>query len=184
MLETPRLRLRSWRMSDAAAYARACNTPLVMLWLGGVQSRRSVKREVGYFAMMEARDGFTFWVIERRADNKLLGFCGLLRITERDCPFSGLVEIGWRVSASQWRKGYAFEAANRVARYGFDELGLAMIVSRVASGNVASRALMKKLGMKRRRDLDYLPKHENAPLLIYSLDSSGAWLSGARFPQS
>ena len=174
MLETPRLQLRSWRMSDAAAFGRGCNTPSVMQWLGGVQSRRAVKREVRFFARMEARDGFTFFVMERRADNQLLGFCGLLRITERDCPFAGLVEIGWRVRESEWRKGYAFEAASHVMRFGFEELELATIVSRVASANVASRALMKKLGMKRRRELDYVPKHEDEPLLVYSIASSRA----------
>lgn len=173
MLETARLRLRSWRPSDATAYATACNTPAVMHWLGGVQSNRGLKHDLQFFRQMEARDGFTFWALELHESGSLLGFCGLLRITERDCPFVGAVEIGWRVCASEWRKGYAFEAAERVLSFGFNKLDLSEIVSRAAVGNVASRGLMVKLGMRRRRELDYVPQFEDEPLAVYSFRQSG-----------
>lgn len=173
MLETSRLRLRSWHPADFAPYARACNTPAVMRWLGGVQSRSPVKKDIRYFSQMEARDGFTFWALELRETQQLIGFCGLLRITDKDCPFAGAAEIGWRLRESEWRKGYAFEGASRVLQFGFDDLGLHEIVSRVALGNVASRGLMKKLEMQRRRELDYVPRYESEPLAVYAIQKSG-----------
>lgn len=169
MLETSRLRLRSWQSTDVAAYAKACNTPSVMKWLGGVQSRRAVKKDIRYFGLLEASDGFTFWALELRESQRLIGFCGLLRITETDCPFAGAIEIGWRICESEWRKGYAFEAASRVLKFGLDDLGLREIVSRVALGNVASRGLMKKLEMQRRPVLDYVPRYESEPLAVYAI---------------
>jgi RimJ/RimL family protein N-acetyltransferase len=184
MLETSRLRLRSWRTSDATAYAAACNTPPVMRWLGGVQSGRALKQDIRFFRQMEANDGFTFWALELREGGGLLGFCGLLRITERDCPFAGAVEIGWRVSEREWRKGYAFEAAERVLSFGFNELDLSEIVSRAAVGNAASRGLMEKLGMRRLRELDYVPKFEVAPLAVYSIGKESALGTAATAPRT
>ena len=172
MLETSRLRLRAWQSTDVVAFAKACNAPSVMKWLGGVQSRRAVKKDLRYFSLMDASDGFTFWALELRETQRLIGFCGLLRITDKDCPFAGAIEIGWRLRESEWRKGYAFEGASRVLQFGFDDLGLHEIVSRVASGNVASRGLMKKLGMQRRHELDYVPRYEPEPLVVYAIQES------------
>ena len=172
MLETSRLRLRSWQSSDVVAYSKACNTPSVMKWLGGVESWRAVRKDIRYFSRMEASDGFTFWALELRESQRLIGFCGLLPITEKDCPFAGAIEIGWRICEGEWRNGYAFEAASRVLQFGFDDLGLSGIVSRAASGNVASRGLMKKLGMQRRRELDYVPRYEPEPLAVYAIGQS------------
>ena len=47
-IQTDRLQLRSWRESDVDLYDRACNTPAVMRWLGDVQSREEVERDVQY----------------------------------------------------------------------------------------------------------------------------------------
>ena len=172
MLETSRLRLRAWQSTDVVAYAKACNTPSLMKWLGGVQSRRALKKDLRYFSRMEARDGFTFWALELREAQQLIGFCGLLRITEEDCPFAGAVEIGWRICESEWRNGYAFEAASRVLHFGLDELGLSGIVSRAALDNIASRGLMRKLGMQRQRERDYVPRGEHEPLSVYAIEQN------------
>src|SRR3954447_15493155 len=102
LLKTKRLRLRSWRWSDVDRFDEACNTAAVMPWLGGVQSRSELRRDVSYFMRSEARDGTSFWALERSADAVFLGFCGLIRIRERDCPFRGELEIGWRIRQDAW----------------------------------------------------------------------------------
>jgi RimJ/RimL family protein N-acetyltransferase len=142
-----------------------------MRWLGGVQSPAELRRDVSYFMKSEARDGITFWVLERRQDGRFLGFCGLVRIPERDCPFRGALEIGWRVREDAWRNGYAFEAASATLSYAFRRLRMPEIVSRAAADNHPSQGLMKKLGMRRRRDLDYRPRGENAKLVVFSMSA-------------
>jgi RimJ/RimL family protein N-acetyltransferase len=139
-----------------------------MHWLGGVQTRTDVAKDVQYFRQAERRDGFTFWVVER-FDGTFLGFCGLLRIREKDCPFRNSVEIGWRIRSDAWRNGFAFEAATAALAHGFDHLGIAVVVSRAAAGTVPSRRLMAKLGMRRRRELDYRPHGEGDKLVVYSI---------------
>jgi RimJ/RimL family protein N-acetyltransferase len=179
LLETERLRLRSWRLSDPSRYNQACNTPAVMHWLGGVQSRWEVFRDVKYFIKSEARHGVTFWVVQRASDGMFLGFCGLIRIPDRDCPFRNELEIGWRIREDCWRRGYGFEAAKAVLDYAFSHLDAARIVSRTAGGNVASRKLMRKLGMSRRRDLEYRPRSESAKLAVFCITAK-QWQRGRR----
>ncbi len=170
-MRTERLRLRSWRSTDAGRYEEACNTSRVMRWLGGVQSTSALRAEVHYFINAERRDGFTFWVAETVAERTFLGFCGLLTIRERDCPFRNKVEIGWRIREDAWRNGYAFEAASATLSHAFARLHLPLIVSRAARGNTPSRRLMNKLGMRRRLDLDYRPRGENDQLAVYSISA-------------
>ena len=178
-MRTHRLKLRSWQMADIQRYHEACNTPAVMRWLGGVQSRFDLKRDVRYFIRSERRHGFTFWALERLSDGAFLGFCGLVRIPDWDCPFQGELEIGWRIRESEWGKGYAFEAASAVLRYAFDVLKADLVVSRTAAGNLRSQGLMRKLGLIRRPDLDYHPTGEVEGLHVFSMSPNG-W-SGRKY---
>jgi RimJ/RimL family protein N-acetyltransferase len=173
-ITTPRLRLRSWRWDDAIGFDEACNTAAVMRWLGGTQSRSELCDDVAYFMASEARDGVTFWVVERGVDAAFLGLCGLIIIPDGDCPCAGELEIGWRLRESAWRQGYGFEAASAVLSYAFLRLGAPVVVSRTAPGNVASLRLMAKLGLSRRKELDYIPVGERDELLVCSI-SSGEW---------
>jgi len=175
-IHTRRLRLRTWREADVERFHVACNTAEVMHWLGGVQTKRQLRQDVAYFAAMEKREGFTFWVVERRRDKAFLGFAGLIRIEEEDCPFAGAMEIGWRLSQSVWRRGYGFEAASAVLDYAVGELGLNEVVSRTAKGNAASIALMRKLGMKRRRAMDYRPLVASRKLAVFTI-TARRWLA-------
>ena len=168
-IETDRLRLRVWREADVEPYAQACNTPNVMRWLGGVQTLAEVEADVSYFVASEAKDGITYWVVERLADDAFLGFCGLVRIPDRDCPIGGELEIGWRLGKSYWREGYGHEAACAILTLAFDNFWIDTVFSRTAPGNKASRALMTKLGLDRCPELDYVPAGESAKLLVYSI---------------
>jgi RimJ/RimL family protein N-acetyltransferase len=146
-----------------------------MRWLSGIQTRKQLRQDVAYFAAMERREGFTFWVVERRRDKDFLGFVGLIRIEEEDCPFAGAVEIGWRLRQNAWRRGYGFEAASAVLDYAFEKLELTDIVSRTAKDNAASIGLMRKLGMKRRRTMDYKPVVAVPKLAVFSITAE-QWL--------
>ena len=169
VLETKRLRLRSWQPGDADKYHEACNTSAVMRWLGGVQSGALVNAEVRYFEKCEVRDGVTFWALELKHDRRFLGFCGLVRVRELGCPIRGELEIGWRIREDAWQNGYAYEAASAVLDLAFDELRSHLIVSRAAAGNQPSRRLMRKLGMKSRPELYYQPRRERIGLVVYTI---------------
>lgn len=169
LLTTRRLRLRIWRRSDIVRYDKHCNTPEVMAWLGGVMTPHQLRLEYEYFRRQHRHNGFTFWVMERKFDNALIGFCGIVRVDEPLSTVLGEVEIGWRVRSDMWRRGYAFEAACKVLEVAFGMLAIPQIVSRVAPCNIPSQGLMRKLSMTRYRRRDYIDPADHTPLLVYRL---------------
>jgi RimJ/RimL family protein N-acetyltransferase len=180
MIETERLRVRDWREEDLDPFVRHTNTPAVMRWLGGVQEPEALKarwRE-RVMAWQETR-GFTFWAVERKADGALLGFCGL-KIA--DAPggesIEGLIEIGWRLREDAWGQGYAKEAASACLDFAFGPLAAPRVVAITVPGNAASWRLMRRLGMRRREDLDYRdPRFGDAlnPTIVYEMEAR-EWL--------
>jgi RimJ/RimL family protein N-acetyltransferase len=106
---------------------------------------------------MQARieaDGYGLWAVERRHDEALLGFTGLAPLRQGSPLFPG-VEIGWRLARHAWGCGYASEAARASLADGFGRLGLHRIVAFTAVPNTPSQAVMQRIGMTRRADLDF-----------------------------
>ncbi len=58
----------------------------------------------------------------------------------------GIYEIGWFFNRAYWRRGYAFEAAQALIQYGFEQLKLHKITAETIDP-VHSGALAQKLGM-------------------------------------
>ena len=169
---TDRLVLREWRTSDRALFVHHLNTPAVMRWLGGVQDEATY---TAAFDRLEAyrRDyGHTFWIVERKADSELLGFCGLKCVNAQGAPNPGDVEIGWRLREDAWGQGYAKEAAIASLDLAFGRFAAPHVVALTVDGNRGSWGLMERLGMTRRADLDYHdPKYgpELNPTIVYSI---------------
>lgn len=96
--ETGRVRLRGWDDARWAEMVRVTNTPAVMRWLGGVSSAEQMAAAKARLDVYQADHGFTFWAVERRADDTLLGFCGLKRANAPGAEaLHGEVEVGWRL---------------------------------------------------------------------------------------
>lgn len=74
------------------------------------------------------------------------GFVGL-SVPNFQAPFTPCVEIGWRLAADYWGRGYATEGARAALEFGFETLKLEEIVSFTVPGNVRSRRVMERIGM-------------------------------------
>jgi RimJ/RimL family protein N-acetyltransferase len=171
MIETERLILRDWREEDLEPFLRHTNTPAVMRWLGGVQPPETLA--AGFRARImtwQSRHGFTFWIVERKADGEILGFCGLKLADDEGSPVEGELEIGWRLREDSWGQGYAKEAAAASLDFAFDEVGAPHVVALTVEGNRASWGLMERLGMTRRADLDYRgPTWADGTVIVYRI---------------
>ena len=176
-LETDRLVLRNWQAGNMARFAEVTNTPGVMRWLGGVMdAERLAASEARMLGFHEAY-GHTFWIVERLADGgdlsgEMLGFCGLKKIDAPGASFLGAFEIGWRLRSDAHGKGYAKEAALASLDAGFGTFGAEEIFAITVTGNEASWGLMRRLGMRRREDLDYDDLRFEPPLrhtIVYSI---------------
>lgn len=167
IITTRRLRLRNWRVTDVDAYHEHCNTEAVMAYLDGVSTKRDIRREVRWYIQHQARHGHTFWVVERKWDKALLGFCGIIRVWERQSPLDGKLEIGWRIRADKWRRGYAHEAASAVIDWAEWERTGEPIYARIHRDNVASQCLAAKVGMRRARAIETQLSAAERELLVF-----------------
>ncbi|MDB5472287.1 MAG: acetyltransferase [Caulobacter sp.] len=154
MITTPRLILRSWRPSDLEPWVAMNADPEVMRFFPAVQSREESEPMLARNQDHIDREGFGLWAVERRADATFLGFTGLMRL-KPDNPLHPGVEAGWRLARHAWGQGYASEAAAASLKDGFERLGLKSIVAFTATTNLPSQAVMTRIGMSRREDLDF-----------------------------
>ena len=174
--ETGRLVLRDWREGDWAEFFRVTNTPAVMRWLGGVLDEAGMASTRERVTGCAAGNGFCFWVVERKADGALLGFCGLKRADAPGCSVPGAIEVGWRLREDAWGQGYAREAASAALDAAFERFGAEEVVAFTVTGNDMSWGLMIRLGMQRREDLDYQDTRFQPPWrdhIVYSVDRAG-----------
>lgn len=146
-IETPRLRLRQWRDSDLAPFATLNADPRVMEFFPATQSRAESDAAAERIRAGIAERGFGFWAVEVPGVSPFIGFVGL-QVTPPHIPVSPCVEIGWRLAAEHWGKGYASEGASAALEVGFGRLELPEIVSFTAAVNHRSRAVMERIGMR------------------------------------
>lgn len=84
------------------------------------------------------------------------------------------IEVGWRLGEQHRGRGYASEAASAWVRYGFEQLGLDKIVSIYEPDNVASGAVMRRLGFTLERETTHPAL--GVPLHVTSLART-TWLA-------
>jgi len=145
-IRTRRLALRRWRPADRAPFAALNADPEVMAHFPNRLDRAASdafadKIEAGFEA-----NGFGLWALERLDTAEFIGFTGL-SVPKFSAHFTPAVEVGWRLCRAAWGQGFATEAGRQALAVGFENYRLAEIVSFTATGNAASRAVMRRLGM-------------------------------------
>jgi RimJ/RimL family protein N-acetyltransferase len=146
-IDTPRLRLRRWREADREPFAALNSDPAVMEFFPAPQSRASSDASIDAWQSQFEAQGWSNWAVELRATGQFIGFTGL-SVPRRVLPFSPCVEVGWRLAREHWGQGYATEAARAALRVAFERLALNEVVSFTAIGNVRSRSVMERIGMR------------------------------------
>lgn len=176
VLRTRRLLLRPWRASDRAPFAAMGVDPRVMRFLGPPLTRAQSDALVDRIEAHFAERGFGLWAVEVPAVAPFAGFVGL-STARFEAPFNPSIELGWRLAAEHWGRGYASEAAQEAVRFGFERLGLGEIVAFTTVANRASRAVMERLGMAHDPREDFLhpalaPGDPLRPHVLYRLARS------------
>lgn len=172
-LETPRLLLRAWRDGDLEPFAALNADPRVMEYFPAPLSRVESDSLAARIRAAMDGDGWGLWALELRETGVFIGFCGLARPTFESW-FTPCVEIGWRIAAEHWGRGYAPEAALAVLDFGFRELGIAEIVSFTSATNLRSIRVMEKIGLGKRGEFDHPRIAAGSPLRRHVLYGTGA----------
>ena len=168
-LLTPRLRLRQWQASDQAPFAAMNADPLVMRYFAGPLGPEASAASIQGWQQAFAERGWSNWALSLHDTGEFIGFTGL-SLPRRTFAFSPCVEIGWRLAAAYWGRGYATEAARAALQCGFETLALAEIVSFTSLINSPSRAVMRRIGMGNSgEDFEHPALPEGSPLRRHCL---------------
>ena len=167
---TERLLLRRWRPADREAFAALNADPVVMKHFPATLRREESDRVADRIAETFQDRGFGLWAVEVPGEAEFIGFVGL-SVPRYHTRFTPCVEIGWRLAAAWWGRGYASEAALGALRQGFEKVGLAEIVSFTAVINTRSRRVMERIGMtySPEEDFDHPMVAEGHPLCRHVL---------------
>jgi ribosomal-protein-alanine N-acetyltransferase len=147
-MRTERLLMRRWRDSDREPFAALNADPQVMAHFPATLDRAASDAFVDRVEAGFEAGGFGLWALERLDTGEFIGVTGL-STARFQAHFTPAVEVGWRLCRQAWGHGFATEAARQALAVGFGEFGLAEIVSFTATGNAASQAVMRRLGMTR-----------------------------------
>lgn len=175
-METERLVLRDWRDDDFDALHALCTCPQVMATIGPLHDEDKTRGLLTRLQERTARDGHTFWAMERKDDGRVIGFCGVSRGPVP--PIEGVLEIGWRVVADCWGQSYAREAAEATLRWIAANRPGEPVCAITSVGNDRSRGLMERLGLHRRHEMDF--DHPNVDGGSHLKAHVTYWLEAAR----
>jgi ribosomal-protein-alanine N-acetyltransferase len=145
ILETERLRLRTWSLDDAEDAYRIWSDPEVMRYIKTGQPYAEIELMRGWLRRMIAHQkqhGFCFWAVVEKERGQLIGNCGMAYSLNGGPP----VNFGYTLARSCWGRGYATEAARECLGYAFERLHLPELVAIVDSRNTASRRVLEKIG--------------------------------------
>jgi RimJ/RimL family protein N-acetyltransferase len=169
--------LRRWREEDLGEFAAINADQAVMEHFPETLTREQTAAMIDRLEAGFERDGYGFWAVEVSATGSLAGFVGLSGVGE-EMPFAPAVEAGWRLGREHWGQGIAREAAEAVLAHGFGLLGLEEIVAYTTVGNLPSRRLMERLGMRHDESADFdhpglATGHRLMPHVVYRLRRNG-----------
>jgi RimJ/RimL family protein N-acetyltransferase len=118
--------------------------PKVMASFGGeifsrAQMESWLKRNLDH----QNEYGYGLFSVIHKESGTLIGDCGL-ELMESE----GAAELGYDFRSDYWNHGFATEAALAVRDHAFDSLHLPRLISLIRVGNVASKRVAEKVGMK------------------------------------
>lgn len=142
-LLTERLAIRPYDPDDAVQMHEVVyRDPETMRLIGGTKTFDETVRIARRYAEDHVRDGYAFWVVEERETGLIVGEAGLH-------PFDGRgpeVELGYAFGSDHWGRGFATEAGRAILAEAFGDLALDRVVAVTRDENLASRAVLEKLG--------------------------------------
>ena len=145
-LETERLILRKFRLSDAAAmyrnWASEDRVTEFLTWPTHPSADVS-KAVIENWVNSYEKPYYYQWGIELKETGEVIGSIAVVSITEN----TRAADIGYCLGTKWWGQGLMPEAAKAVIRYLFEEVGFERIAACHAKDNPKSGRVMQKIGM-------------------------------------
>lgn len=156
-IETRRLVLRPWQLSDREPLAAIQGDPVVRRFYPRVLTQADVDTDIQNAQIKGIENGFHHQAAELKDTGELVGLIGINHIPDviRDAiPGRPLVEIGWVLASRFWGQGLAVEGAQAWLDHAWS-IGLDEVIATTSHLNLPSQRVMQKLGMVRDTGADY-----------------------------
>jgi len=143
-ISTPRLVLRTYRVSDAVRLTELVNDPLIYRNVGRIRAGQTLEETHRIQAERQARN--------QRGESagraitlqgKLIGIVGGGKDAE-----TGVFEIGYWIAPNLWGRGFATEAAGAFKQHLMDKYGVRQLTADYFQDNPASGRVLEKIGFR------------------------------------
>jgi len=163
--ETLRLLLRYFTWNDLNDMATIYADPIGMAFRGSPRTFEETQQVFKWIFDNYSKDGFEMWAIIHKADQKLIGCCGLIpQVVDGQQE----TEMGYILAKEYWGQGLATEAAFAVRNYGFEKLGCDRIIALINPKNLASQNVAQKIGLIYEKDTT----HSEKTVCVYAIHKS------------
>ncbi len=149
-LETPRLRLRMFASNDLEYLSRIFSDPEVVKHLhpGHPLSGEETEAVLKSYIRHWRQNNYGRWAAVHKRTGKLIGYGGLRNA-------EGTPELVYLLARPYWGYGLATEMAVHCLWYGFERRRFKRIIAIARTGNLASRRVLGKIGMRHERNRIY-----------------------------
>ncbi|MDR0958283.1 MAG: NADH-quinone oxidoreductase subunit NuoE [Clostridiales bacterium] len=139
-IETPRLLLRAWRITDIDDFFEYASVEGVGEAAGWKHYTSKTAAEERLRIFIAQKDVFA---IIYKENNKVIGSFGIL---ERIVKDSSVKELGYVISKDYWGRGLATEATKAVIDFCFNDLNLYAVTCAHFAENIRSKRVIEKCG--------------------------------------
>jgi ribosomal-protein-alanine N-acetyltransferase len=177
-IESARLVLRRIAADDLSFFTRIHAIADVVRYTGHGRPRSAEETQAWLQSTLASYDELELGqlAVVRKADDVLLGRCGMSDLVIEAEPASGTIprawfgraqaparlpliyerELGYTFDVAHWGSGYATEAAQCVFAYAHDSLGLERVVSVIDGANARSLKIAERSRLRREGEIDVL----------------------------
>ncbi|GGC79020.1 GNAT family N-acetyltransferase [Undibacterium terreum] len=163
--ESARLILRKPGLADIDRLFEICGDPQTNLYnpAGPYPNIQKAQAVMAAWLLHWEQRGFGQWAISsKEAPTQILGFGGLAVLNYLDQP---RINLGFRFATEAWGQGYASEMAHTALELAFQHMKFSAVHAKVRPANLASIAVLERLGMQRDGTTDDVPGQEQS--LVY-----------------
>lgn len=145
-LQTERLRIEEATVEDDSFFFRLLNSPNWIKHIGdrGIRTKQDALSYIEKSLIDSyTKLGFGLYKVTFKETNEPVGISGFLRRDYLEHP-----DIGFATLPEFEGRGYSFEAANAVLKFGREELNMKTVYAITSNENLVSQKLLVKIGLE------------------------------------
>ncbi|AFZ03491.1 GNAT family N-acetyltransferase [Calothrix sp. PCC 6303] len=164
VLKTDRLVLKPTLESDLSTLHSIFINPYVKKYLcdDNIWSLPQVEEMIVESQKLFEEKKFGIWLINTKDDQEIIGLVALWYFFDEEQP-----QLVYALLPEATKKGYATEAAAKIVKYSFDELGYKYLIASCDKPNLESKNVAERIGMREVEEKSV----DDKPILFFKVDN-------------